>query len=136
MILSLILLTCGRPDSVDTIEITVAGAAFTVEVARTIEEQRTGLMYRRSMPEDRGMLFVYPDDRTRDFWMKNTYLPLSIAYISSDGIIEEIYDMEPLSLRTISSKRSVRFALEVNLGAFDRVGATVGSRIEFPGGFR
>jgi uncharacterized protein len=130
-----IFFACTQSSALDTVSIEIEGTQFTIEVARTLEEQQRGLMFRRSMKENHGMIFVYEDDRTREFWMKNTLIPLSIAYISSDGVIREIYDMEPQSLRGVSSVRSVRYALELNRGAFERIGAQVGSKVEFPPDF-
>ena len=134
-VLSSGLLSCSRSPALETIELSINGERFTVEVARTPEEQQRGLMYRRSLAEDKGMLFAYDSDRMLSFWMKNTYIPLSIAFLSSDGVIREIHDMEPESQRTIPSSRSVRFALELNQGAFARVGAEPGTRVVFPEGF-
>ncbi len=88
-------------------------------------------MGRDSLDEDRGMLFVYDRDSRKSFWMKNTKIPLSIAYIAADGTIREIYDMEPLSTRIIESKYSVRYALEVNQGAFERHGIKAGDKVVF-----
>ncbi len=88
-------------------------------------------MGRESMTEDHGMLFVYDRDSRKSFWMKNTLIPLSIAYIAADGTIREIYDMEPLSTRIVDSRYSVRYALEVNQGAFQRHGIKEGDKVEF-----
>ncbi len=127
--------SCEKPRALETITLKIDGHAFKVEVARTLQEQQRGLMYRRKMPENAGMLFVYESDRRLSYWMKNTHIPLSIAYISAGGTIVEIHDMEPESLRGIDSTRSVRYALELNRGAFERIGAESGSVIEFPDGF-
>ena len=102
------------------------------ELARSAEEQATGLMFRKSLADGRGMLFVYEDDRRLSFWMKNTLIPLSIAYLAADGTIREIHDMEPKSLKGVNSTRSVRYALEVPQGWFARVGLAVGDRFEIP----
>lgn len=88
-------------------------------------------MGRENLDENRGMLFVYERDAKKSFWMKNTTIPLSIAYIAADGTIREIYDMEPLSTRTVDSRYSVRYALEVNQGAFERHGIKAGDKVEF-----
>ena len=124
---------CGNEPA--TILLTINDATLEVEVARTTEEKSTGLMHRESMPADHGMLFVYTRDQRMSFYMANTYIPLSIAYISSDGIIREIRDMQPESLRTIVSQRSVRYALEVNQGIFEEIGAKVGDTVVFPADF-
>jgi uncharacterized membrane protein (UPF0127 family) len=96
------------------------------EYAVTDSEKEKGLMFRKELPDGRGMLFVYPGDQTLSFWMKNTILPLSIAFIKADGTIADIFDMEPLSLRPIVSTRSVRYALEVPRGWFTKNNITVG----------
>jgi uncharacterized membrane protein (UPF0127 family) len=100
-----------------------------VELALSEEEQSQGLMYRESLDEGRGMLFVFDRDRIASFWMKNTLIPLSIAYINSDGSILEIHDMRPEDLSLIRSSRSVRYALEVPRGWFDRAGIGPGDRV-------
>ncbi len=125
----------GCDGSMEEIEIIIEDHTFVVEVARTYEQRQQGLMHRKKLGENRGMLFVFDRDEKRSFWMKNTYIPLSIAYVSSTGEIKEIHDMEPESLRSISSQYSVRYALELNQGAFERIGAESGSMVEFPEGF-
>jgi uncharacterized protein len=104
-----------------------------IEIAATPEARSRGLMYRESLAEDAGMLFVFPDDRKRSFWMKNTSIPLSIAYIRHDGTISEILDMQPYSLDPVPSQRRVRYALEVNQGWFERKGVRAGMRVGLPG---
>ena len=86
-------------------------------------------MYRRKLPEGKGMLFVFERDQILSFWMKNTFIPLSIAFIASDGRIINIRDMEPQSLSAVKSSRSVRYALEVPQGWFIRQGIREGDRI-------
>jgi hypothetical protein len=115
-----------------TVVLRAGSATVVAELARSAEEQAAGLMFRKTLAEGRGMLFVYEDDRRLSFWMKNTLIPLSIAYLAADGTIREIYDMEPLSLKAVNSTRSVRYALEVPQGWFDRVGLAVGDRFEIP----
>ncbi|MDR2923864.1 MAG: DUF192 domain-containing protein [Treponema sp.] len=94
---------------------------ITVEIARTDAERAKGLMYRKSLPDGEGMLFVFDRDQQLSFWMKNTIIPLSIAFIASDGHIMEIKDMQPNDLTSVRSSRSVRYALEVPQGWFGRV---------------
>jgi len=105
---------------------------ITVELARTDEERATGLMFRKNLPDGQGMLFVFDRDQQMSFWMKNTLIPLSIAYISSDGFIIEIKDMQPNDLTSVKSSRSVRYALEVPQGWFDRASVKQGDRIILP----
>jgi uncharacterized membrane protein (UPF0127 family) len=129
-ILLFLLFCCDSP--VATVAVEIGGEIFRVEVARTVEEQRLGLMNREHLGERRGMLFVYSTDRRLTFWMKDTRIPLSIAFLNKEGVILQIEDMEPLDLTTIRSRISARYALEVNQGAFDEVGVTVGDRIALP----
>jgi uncharacterized membrane protein (UPF0127 family) len=89
-------------------------------------------MWRRSLAEGEGMLFVFDRDQILSFWMKNTIIPLSIAYIAADGRILEIHDMEPRNLSPVQSGRSARYALEVNRGWFTRMGITAGDVLIFP----
>ena len=90
-----------------------------LELAKTDSEHTYGLMYRDSIPDDSGMLFIFGNDGYRNFWMKNTKIPLSIAYIDSKGKILEIYDMKPLDVSvTYPSKYACRYALEMNKGWF------------------
>ena len=77
-------------------------------------------MFREELPEDRGMLFVFPDERVLEFWMRNTEIPLSIAFADASGRIVRIADMEPLSDAPVSSGAPARYALEVNRGWFAR----------------
>jgi hypothetical protein len=112
--------------------IAVGDAEFTVEIANTPEERQRGLMHRNTLAPNEGMLFVFPDDAPRAFWMKDTPLPLSIAYIDRRGTILEIYDMEPFSLETVRSRFAVRYALEVRQGRFTELGIVPGDRVEIP----
>ncbi|MDR0376971.1 MAG: DUF192 domain-containing protein [Spirochaetaceae bacterium] len=96
------------------------------ELARTDPERSQGLMNRTSLADGEGMLFIFERDQIVSFWMKNTRIPLSIAFILTDGRIIEIRDMQPLDITSISSTRSVRYALEVPQGWFARAGLNVG----------
>jgi uncharacterized membrane protein (UPF0127 family) len=109
-----------------------ARAELTVELARSTAEHSRGLMFRESLPEDAGMLFVFPQDITGGFWMKDTSIPLSIAFIAGDGAILDIQEMEPLSTEVHQPPGRYRYALEVNQGWFQRHGFTPGDRVEIP----
>ncbi len=100
------------------------------EIAKSREEQAQGLMWRERLDDGKGMLFWYAADTRMHFWMKNTLLPLSIAYIDSSGTIREIYDMEPEDLSVVSSSISMRYALEVPAGWFSRVNLEPGCRLD------
>lgn len=103
-----------------------------VYVARSDEERAQGLMYRRDMPEDEGMLFMCDECDVQSFWMKDTPLPLSIAFLEEDGTILKIADLEPYDLEGESSGHPVRFVLEVNQGWFDERGIGAGTRLVGP----
>lgn len=123
--------TSGKPQKgLARADIRSGTIVMTVELAISPAEQEIGLMYRTDLPDGRGMLFVYPDDRRLAFWMKNTRIPLSIAYLDSSGLIREIYDMEPYSLAPVESERHVRYALETAKGWFNRAGLGVGDRFD------
>jgi len=104
-------------------------AVVKAEVAEKQEDRSKGLMYRKSLPDGEGMLFVFESDQILSFWMKNTYIPLSIAYIAWDGRIIDIKDMHPHDESSVSSSRSVRYALEVPQGWFSRVGIKAGDTV-------
>lgn len=105
-----------------------------VEVADNLAEQEKGLMYRTALGEDRGMLFIYPDERPLSYWMRNTLIPLSIAYIDSKGRITDILDMKPLddTAPHYNSSEPAQYALEVNQGFFDERGVKVGDHADLP----
>jgi uncharacterized membrane protein (UPF0127 family) len=107
------------------------GAAVTLnaEVARSNEERAQGLMYRKSLNDGEGMLFIFERDEILSFWMKNTLIPLSIAFIAYDGRILEIRDMKPQDLTSVRSSRSARYALEVPRGWFGRAGVGPGDKL-------
>ncbi|MBW3534396.1 MAG: DUF192 domain-containing protein [Gemmatimonadetes bacterium] len=102
----------------------------TAEVARSAEERSQGLMYREDLPEGTGMLFVFPDEASRGFWMANTYIPLDIAYIDSTLRIVDIQQMEPEVTDTYDSAAPAMFALEVPQGWFEARGIGVGDVAE------
>lgn len=91
-----------------------------VEIAKKEEERNFGFMERKKIPEGTGMIFVFEKDQILSFWMKNTPHPLSIAYIDSKGVIRDIFDMTPYSLSPIHSTVSVRYALEVPQGWYEK----------------
>jgi len=101
-------------------------AVVKAEIARTQEERNRGLMFRKNLDDGKGMLFVFEKDEILSFWMKNTLIPLSIAFISSSGRIIEIKDMYPGDVNPVSSSRSARYALETPQGWLLRAGARSG----------
>jgi len=101
-------------------------AVIKAEIARTSEERSLGLMHRKELPDGEGMLFVFEKDDILHFWMKNTLIPLSIAFIAYDGKIIEIKNMYPHDETPVMSSRSARYALEVPQGWFARAGVNEG----------
>ena len=117
--------------SPELIPIRVRGIEIEVELADEPAERQQGLMYRESLPENHGMLFAYPEERTLGFWMKNTLLPLDIAYINREGRIVDIKQMAPQSTETHNSSAPAMYALEMNQGWFEANGIRVGDLVEF-----
>ena len=119
-----------------TVRIGASGGSVEVEVevADDMEEMQKGLMGRTALAEDAGMLFVYPEERELSFWMKDTLIPLSIAFMDAEGRIVDIQDMKALDDRPphYTSAEPARYALEVNEGFFDERGVEVGDRAGLP----
>ena len=113
------------------VRIEIGDEIITAEVALTREERQRGLMRRRELPRNRGMLFVFPYDQRLSFWMKNTNIPLSVAFLSKEGEIKEIRELEPHSLKPVESRFSVRYALECNRGLFQELGVASGDTVRF-----
>ena len=119
------------PMSLPTGSLTIGGRRLPVEVAATPAARACGLMLRRSLPQDQGMLFIYPSPQPLVFWMKNTVIPLSIAFIDKTGHIVSIQQMTPLQTETrYRSPRPAIFALEVNQGWFEKQKIQVGSKVD------
>lgn len=99
------------------------------QVAATPEQRATGLMYRADMPANEGMLFVFEQPAVQCFWMKNTLLPLTAAFVADDGSIVNLVDMKPQTLDSHCSEKPVRYVLEMNQGWFAKRGLQAGSRL-------
>jgi uncharacterized membrane protein (UPF0127 family) len=112
------------------IALTMNGHKLTAEVAYTDPARMQGLMYRRILPEDRGMLFVFAETARHAMWMKNTYIPLSVAFIDEQGVIINIENMKPQTEDTHPAAKPAKYALEVNLGWFGRHGVRPGAKID------
>lgn len=115
-----------------TVTLKAGSTQVIAEVAKIEGERNRGLMFRKSLTDGKGMLFVFETDQKVSFWMKNTSIPLSVAYMGSDGTILQILDLIPFSLEPRPSERSVRYALEVPQGWFDRGGLKVGDKFGIP----
>jgi hypothetical protein len=106
---------------------------FTVEIAKTDEERQKGLMFRKELPEGRGMLFDFKPDQHVSMWMRNTYIPLDMLFINGDGTIRRIAEnTEPLSEKTIPSGGPVRGVLEVIGGTAKKLGIKAGDKVAHP----
>ncbi len=99
------------------------------QVAATSEQRSIGLMFRKEMPQHEGMLFVFEQPGVQCFWMKNTLLPLTAAFVADDGSIVNLVDMKPLSLESHCSAKPVRYVLEMNQGWFAKKGIKAGIRL-------
>jgi len=119
----------SRPGKV---QLTIGGATLWVEVAGDEATRSQGLMHRRQMPEDEGMLFVFEYPQPLSFWMKNTYLPLDIAFVARDGSILNILRMKPLDEgpRYLSQGQAL-YAIETNAGWFQKNGVKAGDKVRF-----
>lgn len=116
----------------ETIELTAGMHLIRAEVAQTAQQQATGMMFRTAMGANEGMLFVNEQAGVRCFWMRNTLIPLSIAFIADDGTIVNIAEMQPRSDDSHCSARPVRFALEMPKGWFSRRGIQPGAKLRGP----
>ena len=101
-----------------------------IEVVSNSQERKLGLMYRENLPFDNAMFFIWEYKKRQCMWMRNTYIPLNVAYLDSSGKILEIYDMVPLSDESVCSKKRVRYALEVNLNWFEDNNILVGDVLD------
>ncbi len=121
----------GTPNTgLPTVTLTVGGAKAVAEVASTPDQRATGLMYRFSLAPDHGMLFVFEAPQPLGFWMRNTYIPLSIAFIDAEGRILNIEDMAPHDESTHPSRGQALYALEMKQGWFTQKGIRPGARVE------
>jgi len=123
------LVGCG-PKGHPVSTLTVGGHAVEAEVVSSEKDRARGLMERPSMAADHGMLFIYSGERVRGFWMKNTWIPLSIAFADEEGVIVRIADMEPHDTSRTSSLFPAKYALEMNQGWFAEHSVEKGDRIE------
>ena len=106
---------------------------FQVEIADDPRERSRGLMFRREMAKEHGMLFDFGVEEPASFWMENTYLPLDMIFIRADGTVESIAERTtPLSRRSVPSKGPVRYVLEINGGLSDELGIRPGDKVSGP----
>jgi uncharacterized membrane protein (UPF0127 family) len=117
------------PQKLEQIKLTAGIHVINAELARTPEEREIGLMSRPSMPASDGMLFVFERPGQQCFWMKNTLIPLSVAFLADDGSVVNVDDMAPQTLDAHCSAKPVRFVLEMNKGWFAKRGIKPGSKL-------
>ena len=114
-----------------TIKLWMGAEEMVTELALTGIQQQTGMMFRTNMPENEGMLFVFSVPHQASFWMMNTPLPLSAAYINPAGVIEEIHDLKPRDTNSVTAASDrIQYVLETNQGWFKRHNVGVGTRIQ------
>jgi len=107
---------------------------YTVEIATTNGERAKGLMFRRSLPEDSGMLFIYDPPQPVGMWMRNTYIPLDMVFINDEGTVRRVEaNTEPFSTDLINSGGDVAAVLELNAGQAAKIGVRPGDQVIFPG---
>ena len=117
------------PQQLPTVRLNAGIHNIQAELAQTPEQRSVGLMHRRSMDTPHGMLFAFEQPATQCFWMKNTLLPLSIAFLADDGTVVNVADMQPQTTESHCSAQPVRYALEMNQGWFARRGVKSGSKL-------
>ena len=120
----------GQPQmNLPRIEITAGMHRIEAQVAASPQERQTGLMHRKEMPAHEGMLFVFEQPATQCFWMRNTLLPLTAAFVADDGTIVNLADMKPQTEDSHCSAKPVRYVLEMNQGWFAQRGLKAGSKL-------
>lgn len=130
LILALSLMPAIARGAMPQIELTIRKHALTAEVASNDSDRMQGLMHRRMLPENRGMLFVFTNVAYHGMWMVNTHVPLSVAFIDEAGVIINIEDMQPHTRDSHNATAPARYALEMNLGWFRKRGIKPGMKIE------
>ena len=129
-------LTASAQDSPQTglprVKLTAGMLLIDAQVAQTHEQRAIGLMFRREMPINEGMLFIFDQPMPQCFWMKNTLIPLTAAFVDDDGTIVNLADMKPQTTDSHCSAKPVRYVLEMNQGWFDRKGLKAGFKLGGP----
>ncbi len=129
--LCVLLISTAHSQGLPRMPLYIKGREIRVEVAKAEEERSKGLMDRRSLGKNEGMFFIFEDEGYHGFWMKNTFLPLSIAFIDQEGKIVSIMDMKPLTLSVHNPPKPILYALEMNKGWFAANGIKAGDIVRF-----
>lgn len=119
----------GPQLALQRVELTAGMHRIDAQVAQTPQQRQTGLMHRRDMPAQEGMLFVFEQPGVQCFWMKNTLLPLTAAFVADDGTIVNLADMKPQTTDSHCSEKPVRYVLEMNQGWFGKKGIKAGFKL-------
>jgi uncharacterized membrane protein (UPF0127 family) len=139
LLIAVVLLLWSGPVPAQDTEIAVGSTRFQVELARTPQERRRGLMFREQLPEGHGMLFVQPEPAPARFWMKNTYIPLDLLYFDDSGeLLEIMADVPPCTTPlcpTYDVSVPVKYILEINAGSAAELGLVRGDRLQLDGAF-
>ncbi|WP_153145796.1 DUF192 domain-containing protein [Dechloromonas sp. H13] len=120
----------GAQNAMPVLELNAGFHRIEAEVAATDQNRQVGLMNRKAMPPQRGMLFVFPQENTHCMWMRNTLIPLSVAFIDADGVIINIENMQPQTEDNHCAKVPARYALEMNLDWFAQRGIKPGMKLK------
>ena len=123
----------GKPQlDLPRVKISAGMHLINAQVAATPEQRATGLMFRQEMPQGEGMLFIFEEATPQCFWMKNTLLPLTAAFVADDGTIINLANMKPQTTDSHCSAKPVRYVLEMNLGWFEKKGLKAGAKLGGP----
>jgi uncharacterized protein len=122
----------GPQLSLQRVKLSAGMNVIDAQLALTPDQRQIGLMLRKEMPQHEGMLFVFEQPAQQCFWMKNTLLPLTAAFVADDGTIVNLADMKPQTLDSHCSAQPVRYVLEMNKGWFDKKGIRAGSKLGGP----
>ena len=112
--------------------VSLAGKPFKLEVAASNANRQLGLMYRKELPSDAGMVFVFPKEERLSFWMRNTEIPLDIVYLNAAGHVVSIKELKPFDEGAVVSDAPAKFAIELNKGTAAEVGLKVGHVVQLP----
>lgn len=121
-----------EPQSLETVTLEIGGKPFVLQVADEPHEREKGLMFVRSMPADRGMLFVFPSAQPRSFWMKNTPIDLDIIYLDADRKVVSIHTMRANTLDGTPSDGPAQYAIELNRGVAGQLNLSRGAVVDIP----
>ena len=128
-LLSIVILVFFNTEVVASKEVNIEKLLSNMEIADNYSKRKKGLMYRDNIDKDFGMLFIWDKEEIQCMWMKNTSIPLSIAFIKEEGVISDIYNLYPFSTLSVCSNDKVKYALEVNRGWFKENEITRGDTV-------